>query len=84
MLEDHEWRTLREVERHLAVEDPQFLQSFNDRSDGLRRRPARRALSATAVGAALLGVLMMVAGSPAGVVGFAAIAVLVWMVGRKL
>jgi regulator of protease activity HflC (stomatin/prohibitin superfamily) len=40
VLNDHERKTLREVERQFQVEDPEFTRSFDTRAQRLRRRPA--------------------------------------------
>jgi hypothetical protein len=40
VLNDHERKSLREVERQFQVEDPEFTRSFDTRAQRLRRRPA--------------------------------------------
>jgi regulator of protease activity HflC (stomatin/prohibitin superfamily) len=40
VLNDHERKTLREVERQFQVEDPEFTRSFDTRAQRLRPRPA--------------------------------------------
>jgi hypothetical protein len=39
-LNDHERKTMREVERQFQAEDPEFTRSFDTRAQRLRRRPA--------------------------------------------
>ena len=41
MLSDHEWRTLREVERQFLAEDPEFARSFATRAQHLGHRRLR-------------------------------------------
>ena len=67
MLNDHERKTLGEVERQFQVEDPEFTCSFDTRAQRLRRRHLDEAWFQMAmVAAMLLGALMLVAGSPSG------------------
>ena len=74
MLNDHERKTLREVERQFLVEDPEFTRSFATRAQRLERRHLDGGLVKIAIVAAvLLGALMLVAGSPSGALAFAAV-----------
>ena len=80
MLNDHERKTLREVERQFLVEDPEFTRSFATRAQRLERRHLDGGLVKIAlVAAVLLGALMLVAGSPSGALAFAAVAGLIWL-----
>jgi hypothetical protein len=80
VLNDHERRTLREVERQFVVEDPEFARSFATRAQRLERRHLDGGLVKIAIVAAvLLGALMLVAGSPSGALAFAAGAALIWL-----
>ena len=82
MLSEHDRQALRAIERRLLAEDAAFGQRFD--ADLRPRRPARP----TGLGAAqfagtlLLGLLMVLAGSTAGMVAFfgaaAAIALAWW------
>ena len=75
MLNDHERKTLGEVERQFQVEDPEFTCSFDTRAQRLGRRHLDEAWFQIAmVAAMLLGALMLVAGSPSGALAFAAVA----------
>jgi hypothetical protein len=42
VLSDHEWKTLRNVERQFLAEDPEFARSFDTRARQLRRQQADR------------------------------------------
>ena len=83
MLSDHERMTLREIERQILAEDPEFTRSFDmgvqrphrERRDGVSVKIAIMA-------AVLLGALMLVAGSPSGALAFAAVAGLIWLARR--
>jgi hypothetical protein len=83
VLNDHERKTLREVERQFLVEDPEFARSFATRAQRLERRHLDGGLVKIAILAAvLLGALMLVAGSPSGALAFAAGAALIWLARR--
>jgi hypothetical protein len=80
MLSDHEWDTLREVERQFLTEDPAFTRSFDTRARRLRRRHLDSASVKIAIMVAvLLGALMLMAGSPGGALAFAAATGLIWL-----
>jgi len=80
VLNDHERKTLGEVERQFQVEDPEFTCSFDTRAQRLGRRHLDEAWFQIAmVAAMLLGALMLVAGSPSGALAFAAGAALIWL-----
>ena len=84
MLNDHERKTLGEVERQFQVEDPEFTCSFDTRAQRLGRRHLDGAWFQIAIVAAvLLGALMLVAGSPSGALAFAAVAGLTWLTRRR-
>ena len=73
MLSDHEWQTLRAVERQIIADDPEFTRSFDMRAQRLRRIDHDRELAKIAVVAVvLLCALMLVAGSPSGALAVAA------------
>ena len=83
MLSDHEWRTLREVERRFLTEDPEFTRSFATRAQHLGRAQGCVGIKIFLVAAVLLGALMLVAGSPSGALAFAAVAGLTWLTRRR-
>ena len=64
MLNDHEQKTLREVECQFLAEDPQFTRAFEARQARLSRHPHRLGASLAVVVAALLTAFLLVAGSP--------------------
>ncbi len=77
MLNDRERKTLREIQHQLSVDDPDFERSF--RAVALPPPGHRRlAYTAVIVLAALLGIVMLLAGSPGGALAFAAIVGLAW------
>ena len=79
MLSDHEWRTLREVERRFLTGDTAFAQSFDARAQHVRRAQGGVGIRIFLVAAVLLGALMQVAGSPSGALVLAAGAALIWL-----
>jgi hypothetical protein len=84
VLNDHERKTLREVERQFLAEDPEFTRSFATRAQHLERRHLDGGLVKIAIVAAvLLGALMLVAGSPSGALAMAALAGLIWLARRQ-
>jgi hypothetical protein len=79
VLSDHERDRLREVERQLLAEDPEFTRSFATCARRLRRRRLGASVKIAVMAALLLGGLMLMAGSPAGALGFAATVGLIWL-----
>jgi Protein of unknown function (DUF3040) len=82
VLSDHERETLREVERQLMVEDPEFACSFEAGQTRLSRHPHRPGVRIALVGAALFTALMLVAGSLVGALVFAFVTGLVGVAWR--
>ena len=82
MLSDHEWKTLREVERRLLTEDPEFTRSFDTRAQRLHGGSDRWGLQIFVVTGLLLSALMLVTGSLSGAVAFAAATGLIWLAWR--
>ena len=82
MLSDHEWKALREVERRLLTEDPEFTRSFATGSQRLHGESGRWGLQIFLVTGALLSVLMLVIGSLSGAAAFAAGTGLIWLAWR--
>ena len=84
MLDDHEWKTLREVELQFTTEDPEFCRSFDTHARRLQREHVDRLpVKIAIVVAVLLGALMLVAGSPAGALAFVAVTGLIWLAWRN-
>lgn len=76
MLSDHEWKTLRELERQFRADDPAFSRSFDVRA----RRTGRSRIGTVAVVTAVLVVaLMLVSGSLGGALALAVVTGLLWL-----
>ncbi|MEV1245475.1 DUF3040 domain-containing protein [Nonomuraea sp. NPDC050022] len=77
MLDDYEREALREIQRRLLVEDPEFAQSFDTDARCLRRAAApdlsRRAYTVMLVFSSVFGVILLLAGSPFIALLFAAL-----------
>lgn len=82
MLSEHERRTLREVERLLLTEDPDFARSFDARSRSLQHAPDAVGLKILVVAGLLLSALMLVTGSLSGAAAFAVATGIIWSVWR--
>jgi hypothetical protein len=83
VFDEHDHRTLDELERNLSMEDPEFVMRF-DRgqqrmSSTFRRRRGNRIALTVAV---TLGVLLLVLGSPVGAVAAVLSTGLVWLAWR--
>ncbi len=79
MLSDHEWKTLREVERRILTEDPEFARSFESSAHSLRREHLDGVgLTIFLVSGLLLSALLLVIGSLGGAVAFAITTGLIW------
>lgn len=82
MLNDHERKTLREVEHQFMTDDPEFTRSFEARQTRLSRRPHRLVARIALVTAALIIMLMLVAGSLGAALAFAFTSGVIWLVWR--
>lgn len=82
MLNDRERDTLREVERRLLDEDPEFARAFNARAQRLPHPASRLGIKIFLIAGLLLSALVLVAGSLGGAVAFAAATGLVWLAWR--
>jgi hypothetical protein len=92
VLSDHERKTLREIQRQLFVDDPDFQRSFRALDAQPPTRPAaptpeppgenRWIYTTVIVTAALLALLLMLAGSFGGALAFTIIAGSMWLVRR--
>ena len=81
MLNDHERKTLREVERQCMADDPDFTRAFEASQTRLSRHPHQLGLTLTVVTAALLTTFLVVAGSPgSAMVVTAATGLIIWAV----
>jgi hypothetical protein len=80
VLSDHERETLREIQRHLIVEDPDFEKPF--RAFEVPPPPARyRWIHTTLVAVtAVLAPVMLLAGSLGGAIAFAIVAGTFWWI----
>jgi hypothetical protein len=79
VLNDHERKTLREVEQQFMAEDPEFTRAFEARQTRLSRRPHRLSATIAIVVATLLTAQMLVTGSLAGALAFATVTGLLWV-----
>ncbi|MEU4234442.1 DUF3040 domain-containing protein [Nonomuraea sp. NPDC026600] len=82
MLDDYEREALREIQRRLLVEDPEFAQAFDTDARCLHRASApdlsRRAYTVMLVFSSGFGVILLLAGSPFIALLFAALTMWVW------
>ena len=82
MLSDHELKTLRELERRLLDDDPDFPRSFDTRAQRLGRpRPGLPSITAVAV-AVVLGAVLLMAGAPGAALGLVTVTGLLWLAWR--
>ncbi|MGH3985537.1 MAG: DUF3040 domain-containing protein [Pseudonocardiaceae bacterium] len=86
MLSDHERKTLRDVERQLMFEDPEFARSFDAHEQhlprGHHRLAAKIAIVVAVLLSALLSALLLVTGLLSGALTFAAVTGLIWAAWR--
>jgi Flp pilus assembly protein TadB len=83
MLDDNERNTLREVERRLLSEDPEFARTFDARAQRLSRASgAWSGIKIFLVAGLLVSALVLLAGSLSGAVVFAIATGLIWLVWR--
>ena len=82
MLSDGERETLREIERGLSADDPDFERSF--RADPASAPPAwrRSVYTLSIVVAAVLGTVLLLVGSLGGALAFTVAAGAVWLAMR--
>ncbi|MCO1654629.1 DUF3040 domain-containing protein [Pseudonocardia humida] len=77
MLNDHERRVLRELERRTAADDPEFARTFTTRMPRAGH-PAEAPAIAAVVVVFLLGVPLLLAGSVAGALAVTVTTGLIW------
>jgi hypothetical protein len=86
VLSDYELKTLREVERQLMLEDPQFARPFHAHQQPPARdhhRPTNKIMIVVAgLLIALVSALLLIAGLLSGALTFAAGAGLIWATWR--
>jgi Flp pilus assembly protein TadB len=82
VLNEHERKTLREVERRLQAEDPRFTRSFETRQTRMARHPRKGATNLAVGAAALLAAVTLLAGSVTGALAIVLAACLVWAAWR--
>lgn len=82
MLSDRERETLREVERQLLHEDPEFARCFETRAQLLPHPIAGLGIKIFVIAGLLLSALVLVAGSLGGALAFAVATGLIWLVWR--
>ena len=78
MLSDHERRTLREIQRHLIVDDPDFERSFRAWEAATSPARYRWVYTTLVVVTAVLVPVMVLAGSAGGALAFAVVAGTLW------
>jgi Flp pilus assembly protein TadB len=79
VLNDHEWKALREVERQFQDEDPRFTRSFEARQTRMARHPHELGARLAVVAAALIAAVVLLAGSSAGALAIAFTTGLIWV-----
>jgi Flp pilus assembly protein TadB len=82
VLSDHERKTLRELERQLMAEDPEFPRSFDAGAHRLGRKHCGVTAGIAITVAVLLFALMLAVGSLGGALAFGAGTGLVWLAWR--
>jgi hypothetical protein len=83
MLDDYERNALREVERRLLSEDPEFTRAFAARARRLpHNSPTGTGIKIFVIGGSLVSALVLIAGSLSGAVSFAIATGLIWLVWR--
>jgi hypothetical protein len=81
VLNDHERKTLREVERQCMAEDPDFTRGFEARQARLSRHPHRLGVGIGLVAAAILAVFLLIVGLLGSALVVAAVTgVIIWAV----
>ena len=83
MLNEHEQRTLHELECQFVAEDPQFPRSFASRAQRLDRNRLKMSTIVAITVSVVLCSFMLVAGSPGGALAFAVATWLVWWAWSK-
>jgi Flp pilus assembly protein TadB len=79
VLNDHERKALREVERQFQDEDPRFTRSFEARQSRLARHPHKLGANLAVVAAVLLAVVTLLAGSLTGALAIVVTTGLIWL-----
>jgi hypothetical protein len=82
VLSDRERKTLREVERRLLIEDPEFARSFAARAQRLPGPAGPLGIKIFLIAGLLVSAFVLVAGSLGGAVAFATATGLIWLTWR--
>jgi hypothetical protein len=82
VLSDREREALREVERRLLIEDPEFARSFKARAQRLPHPAGGFGIKIFLIAGLLTSALVLVAGSIGGAVAFATATGLIWLTWR--
>jgi hypothetical protein len=80
MLSDDEARTLRELERRLRDDDPEFPRRFDARAQRLERRHV--GMPVVVMVAFLFGGVSLIAGAPGAALALITVTALVWLAWR--
>jgi hypothetical protein len=78
VLSENERETLREIQRHLIVEDPDFERTFRAFEASTPSARYRWVYTTLVVITAVLAPVMLLAGSPGGALAFAIVASTLW------
>lgn len=82
MLSDHEMRTLRELERGLLDDDPEFPRLFGTRAQRLGRKHLGMPTAIAIAVAMVFGGGLLVAGAPGAALGVITMTGLLWLAWR--
>jgi DUF3040 family protein len=82
VLSDREREALREVERQILNEDPEFVRSFDARAQRLPHHTGGPGIKIFVLAGLLLSALVLAAGSIGGAVAFAVATGLIWLAWR--
>ena len=81
MVDDDDWRVLRDVERELA-QDVELARAFEQHERDLRKQPYRRGARIALLSALSVGLLLVALGTPIGALAAMATTGLVWLAWR--
>ncbi|GAA4700693.1 hypothetical protein GCM10023215_44340 [Pseudonocardia yuanmonensis] len=81
MVDDDDWRVLRDVERELA-QDAKLARAFEQHERAQRTQPYRRGARIALLSALSVGLLLVALGTPIGAVAAMATSGLIWLAWR--